>query len=177
MSGNSFERAVNEPVELVAYDESWPERFRVERDRLMGLFPDQLLEIEHFGSTAVPGMSAKPVIDMLGGVTSMAAADRLMGPLLDAGYATSHAYNAGLQGRRWLMRHAGGRRTHHLHLVVHDGEEWHRRLDFRDALRSNPDLRTRYAAFKKELAERHRLDRESYTDAKADFVRSVIGKP
>jgi GrpB-like predicted nucleotidyltransferase (UPF0157 family) len=170
----SLKRAIYEEVSLAPYNPQWPSLFAAERDRLIRLFPAQLLCVEHFGSTAIPGMPAKPIIDLLGGVESMAVADALVEPLLQSGYTTSAEFNATLADRRWFMRWASGQRTHHLHLVVMSGAEWRQRLQFRDELRSDARLAQRYALLKAELAAQHSKDREAYTDAKAEFVRSVI---
>ncbi|MCC5883884.1 MAG: GrpB family protein [Halomonas sp.] len=172
----SLQQAIDEPVHLVEYDPVWPARFDAERDRLWERFQTELLDVQHIGSTAIPGMPAKPIIDVMAGVGSMAVADALFEPLLDNGYVTSVEFNAGLSDRRWLMRHAHGRRTHHLHVVVHNGEVWRQRLAFRDALRADPIQATRYAALKRELASRHHEDREAYTRAKGEFVRSIISQ-
>lgn len=169
----SLKRAIHEDVALCPYDTQWPARFVAERERLLSLFPTQLLDVQHFGSTAIPGMPAKPIIDLLGGVASMAVADALMVPLLQSHYTTSAEFNATLTDRRWLMRWANGRRTHHLHLVVMGGAEWLHRLRFRDALRADPSLAERYAHLKRDLVARHRTDREAYTQAKTAFVLSV----
>jgi GrpB-like predicted nucleotidyltransferase (UPF0157 family) len=170
----SLQRAIGEQVRLVPYDSRWPALFELERDRLLRLFPKELLGVEHFGSTAVPGMVAKPVIDLLGGVASMQAADALIQPLLQSLYTTSAEFNATLKDRRWLMRWADGRRTHHLHLVVMDGTEWQRLLRFRDLLRSDADLARRYAAHKLELVAKHGGERDAYTNAKTDFVLAAL---
>ena len=140
------------------------------------LFPTQFLDIQHFGSTAIPGMPAKPIIDLLAGVESMVVADSLVEPLLNSAYTTSAEFNATLIERRWLMRWANGRRTHHLHIVVFGGTEWRRRLRFRDLLRSDTELAHRYAVLKQELAMRHSIDREAYTSAKSEFVLSLVGE-
>ncbi|WP_437675925.1 GrpB family protein [Sorangium sp. So ce131] len=171
----SLERAIHEEVALVPYDPQWPALFAAERARLLTLFPSQLLDVQHFGSTAIPGMPAKPIIDLLAGVESMPVADSLVAPLLDSAYTTSAEFNATLTDRRWFMRWSDGRRTHHLHVVVLDGPEWRRRLRFRDVLRSDAELAKRYALLKEELAAQHRTDREAYTRAKTDFVLSVVG--
>lgn len=126
----SLERAIHEEVALVPYDPQWPSLFGTERERLMRLFPSQLLDVQHFGSTAIPGMPAKPIIDILAGVESMAVAESLVEPLLRSSYTTSAEFNATLADRRWFMRWADGRRTHHLHLVVLGRIEWRRRLRF-----------------------------------------------
>jgi GrpB-like predicted nucleotidyltransferase (UPF0157 family) len=171
----SLEQAIHEEVSLVSYDPQWPSIFEAESERLVGLFPSQFLYIQHFGSTAIPGMAAKPIIDLLAGVESMVVADSLVQPLLNSGYTTSAEFNATLIDRRWFMRWANGRRTHHLHIVVFGGTEWHRRLRFRDVLRSNAELARCYALLKEELAAQHSVDREAYTRAKSEFVLSVVG--
>ena len=135
--------------------------------------PARLINIQHIGSTAVPGLAAKPVIDILAGVVSMAAARALVAPLCTQGYTASAEFNATLVDRQWLMRWAEGHRSHHLHLVVHGAEVWTQRLRFRDALRTDAALAARYAALKAELAARYPNDREAYTEGKAAFVRSV----
>lgn len=170
----SLQQAIDEKVHLADYDPAWPPRFDAERDRLLERFPADLLDVQHIGSTAIPGMPAKPIIDVMAGVASMAVADVLFEPLLDFGYVTSVEFNATLSDRRWFMRHAHGRRTHHLHVVVHDGDLWRQRLAFRDTLRRDAALAARYAALKRELASCHREDREAYTRAKGDFVRSIV---
>src|SRR5258705_1141785 len=164
----SLERAIHEEVALVPYDLHWPSLFEAERERLVGLFPSQLLDIQHFGSTAIPGMPAKPIIDVLAGVKSRTVADSLVEPLLHSGYTTSAEFNATLTDRRWFMRWAHGRRTHHLHLVVLGGIQWRRRLRFRDMLRSDTKLAHRYALLKEEVAAQHRTDPEAYTRAKSE---------
>src|SRR6185312_10361312 len=133
----SVGRAIREEVVLVPYETSWPSAFLAERERLLRLFPQQLLQIEHFGSTAIPGMVSKPIIDILAGVESMAIADEIFEALLVNGYTTSRDFNAKLPDRRWFMRVANGRRTHHLHIVEFGGRQWRVRLHFRDALRKD----------------------------------------
>ena len=167
--------AINEDIALSAYDPSWPGLFAAERERLLARFPSALIAVEHIGSTAVPGLGAKPIIDMLAGVSSLAEADALVELLCRSGYTTSAEFNATLPESRWLMRWADGHRTHHLHLAIHGGPFWEKRLRFRDALRASPELAARYLLLKTELASKYRTDREAYTDAKNEFVRSVVG--
>ncbi len=169
----SLDAAINESVALHASDPAWTGVFEQERARLHALEPDTFVQIEHFGSTAVPGLLAKPVIDILAGVRTLAGVDDLVDRLCDNGYTTSREFNATLADRRWLMRWKNGHRTHHLHVVVHSGAAWNDRLDFRDALRRDPELAGRYAQLKLALAAQHRDDREAYTEAKAAFVRAA----
>lgn len=171
---DKLNQAIAEGVRLVAYDETWPHLFDAERERLLTLSP-QLLQVEHFGSTAVPGMAAKPVIDILVGVESMAVADSLVELILGLGYLTSREFNATLSDRRWFMRAANGKRTHHLHVVELGGSQWQQRLLFREKLRSNNHLAQQYGELKVQLAAMHKWDREAYTNAKSQFVEMVIG--
>ncbi len=162
-------------VEIQPYDPQWPARFAVERARLLQLLPESFLGIEHFGSTAVPGLAAKPVIDILAGVESMRVADELLDPLCEAGYDTSKEFNATLKDRRWLMLHKDGQRTHHLHLVIFGDVNWRRSLAFRDALRGDHALAQRYEFLKQTLAKQPPDDREAYTAAKGAFVDAALG--
>ena len=169
----SLNAAIHEEVMLQAYDRRWPDRFVAERDRLLALLPLVFVDIEHIGSTAVPGLVAKPIVDLMAGVETMAMAKSLAEPLCDNGYTTSAEFNATLTDRQWFMRWADGHRTHHLHIVVYGGDVWARHLRFRDALRASPVFAARYAALKAELAVRHPTDREAYTSAKTAFVNSL----
>ncbi|MGD0981540.1 MAG: GrpB family protein, partial [Solirubrobacteraceae bacterium] len=118
--------------------------------------------------TAVPGLAAKPVIDIMAMVADM---DGCVPALVErAGYQFPVAYNAALTDRRWLCRPSAAYRTHHLHLVA-DQQELDRHLRFRDALRDDPQLAGEYAALKRDLAERMADDRDGYTAAKTAFIR------
>jgi len=171
---DSLHSAVHEQVWLQAYDAAWPSAFALERGRLLALFPGQFIDIQHIGSTAVPGLTAKPIIDLLAGVASMAEAEAVSAPLCGAGYTTSKEFNDSLADRKWFMRWRDGHRTHHLHVVVFGSRIWTEWLQFRDALRAQPELATRYAALKTELAARYSNDREAYTLAKGEFVAAVL---
>ncbi len=169
----SLAAAINETVALHAFDPAWADAFQRERDRLHDLEPDVFVQIEHIGSTTVPGLAAKPIIDILAGVGTLEHVDALVDRLCEHGYTTSKEFNATLADRRWLMRWRNGHRTHHLHIVVHEGVPWRDRLAFRDALRRDPALAGGYVELKQALANQHENDREAYTAAKADFVRAV----
>lgn len=152
-------------VEIVEYDSAWPAAFQSERERLAPLLNG--VDIHHFGSTAIPGLAAKPVIDMIALVGDL---DAPIAALVEsAGYQFPRAFNATLAHRRFLCYPSVSHRTHHLHLVD-EYQELERRLRFRDLLRSDPALARKYAALKRALAERHREDREAYTEAKSEFI-------
>ncbi|HSI50250.1 MAG TPA: GrpB family protein [Ideonella sp.] len=166
--------AIHEEVRLQPYEPSWPEKFLAEMNRLASLLPGVFSEIAHVGSTAIPGMPAKPIIDVLAGVASMALAKSLAVRICAAGYGTSAEFNDSLADRQWFMRWSQGHRTHHLHVVVHGGDVWRDHLAFRDALRASSELAARYAELKFRLAARHAIDREAYTEAKAEFIRAAL---
>lgn len=118
------------------------------------------------GSTAVPGLLAKPIIDILAGGDSISLADKLIEPLCQEKCVTSMEYNTSLVGRRWLMRWEEGRRTHHLHLMVYGSQEWNRRLVFRNRLIESSKLAPQYGMKKRQWAAEFQSDREAYTSAK-----------
>ena len=104
----------------------------------------------------------------------MTVAEAITEALCRAGYTTSAEFNETLGDRKWFMRWANGHSTHHLHVVVHGADPWNERMRFRDALRQQPELAARYAALKFLLAETHTKDRGAYTEAKTEFVRTVL---
>ena len=166
-------QAINESVRVMPYSDQWPAHFRAERDRLVAIVPE-LLAVEHIGSTAVPGLAAKPIIDMMAALRSVEVEDRIVDRLCGSGYITSTEFNRSLGDRRWLMRHAGGHRTHHLHLVLSDSRHWAECIRFRDALRQDSGLATRYVDLKQRLASQFGSDRDGYGNAKAAFIASVL---
>lgn len=163
-----------EPIYLVPYDPTWPGRFEDERARLARTLSPWLAgPIEHIGSTAVPALTAKPVIDIMAGVrdlpSSLEARDALA--LLDYVY---FPYRADVM--HWFCKPSPARRTHHLHLVPVESALWDERVIFRDYLRSSPAAAAEYAALKAALAAEHPFDREAYTEAKGGFVRSILDR-
>lgn len=160
------------PIHIVAYDPSWPTLFETERTLLTDILRSWLTgPIEHVGSTAVPGMPAKPVIDIMAAVDSLDASRDAALPLREFGYHYA-PYRADVM--HWFCKPGLSLRTHHLHLVPFRSLLWDERLRFRDCLRSTPAIADEYATLKYELAELHRLDREAYTEAKGPFIARVL---
>jgi GrpB-like predicted nucleotidyltransferase (UPF0157 family) len=155
------------PIEIVEYDSSWPASYDAECERLAPLLPG--VRIHHIGSTAVPGLAAKAVIDMIALVddldANVAAAQR-------AGYQLPTLFNVNLVHRRFLCYPTATYRTHHLHLVD-EREDMDRCLRFRDSLRANRKLAADYVALKRALAARFREDRDGYTKAKSKFINDA----
>ena len=172
----SLTRAVDQSVGLVDHDPRWSARFTAERERLMRVLPDAFVDIAHIGSTPIEGLKAKPIIDLLAGVRTLDVMLGLAERLCANGYTSSDTFNRTMTDRQFFMRHAHGERTHHLHLVVHDSEAWVDRVEFNHLLRDDPDLRQRYEALKRALADTHADDREAYTEGKSAFIRAAIGR-
>lgn len=157
------------PVQVADYDPAWPASFEAERSRLMPLLDGA--DIHHIGSTAVPGLAAKPTIDMMALVADI---DAPVAALVEcAGYQFPRAYNSMLSHQRFLCYPSASHRTHHLHLVD-EQQELDRRLRFRDRLRADPALAREYATLKRALASRYANDREAYTDAKRHFIQDQL---
>ena len=172
MTSESTQGSADEAVFLVPYDPDWPRRFEQERELLEDALANWIAgTIEHIGSTAVPELLAKPIIDIMVGVrdltSSMAAREALAG--LDYQY---FPYRSDVM--HWFCKPSPAHRTHHLHLVPFQSPLWIERIAFRDLLRRSPDARKEYAALKASLAERYRTDREAYTDAKGQFVCDMV---
>jgi GrpB-like predicted nucleotidyltransferase (UPF0157 family) len=162
------------PVYIEAYDAAWARRFEVERELLRDVLAPWLAgPIEHVGSTAVVGLAAKPIVDIMAGVPSLAGSRPAIAALAAHGYC-HHSYAADVE--HWFCKPSPELRTHHLHLVPVHSELWRQRLTFRDALRARPALAAEYARLKVELAEQHRFDREAYTQAKSAFIGGVLGE-
>lgn len=165
-------------VEIVPYDSRWPSLFDEEARRLRAVLdPSLVVGLEHFGSTAIPGLSAKPIIDIVIAVRSLAAAQATFG---DALRTLDYVYWADNPKKDRLffvkgMPPYGSKRSHHVHVTEPLGEMW-RRLAFRDYLRTHPDEAETYERLKKRLAADHKTDRETYTDAKAAYIEGVMRK-
>jgi len=163
------------PIEIVDYDPLWPSLFAEERERLRTLIGPWLHgPVEHIGSTAVVGLRAKPVIDIMAGVESLESSRGAIQVLSGLQY-NYWPYKADVM--HWFCKPSSEVRTHHLHLVTVGSALWSERLAFRDRLRSDESSRKEYAALKDELAVRFKHDREAYTEGKTDFVRRMVAKP
>ncbi|HEY6157135.1 MAG TPA: GrpB family protein [Gemmatimonadales bacterium] len=157
-------------MRLVEYDERWPSLFRAEASRILAAAPELRLTLEHVGSTAVPGLCAKPVLDILAGHTAALPALACVSPLERARY--EHRGDAGIVGHQFFRR--GQPRAYHIHLVELGGRLWREYLAFRDYLRSDTRAAAEYADLKRQLAARYPRDREAYISGKSSFVVATI---
>ena len=158
-------------IEISEYQSEWPERFTAERDFLAPLLRPWLVgAIEHIGSTAVPGLAAKPVIDLMAGVSSLEASREAIAVIGDKGYCY-YPYKADIM--HWFCKPTPTLRTHHLHLVPYDSPLWRDQIRFRDLLRQKDEIRRAYEALKKDLAARF-TDRDAYTQHKSSFIADAL---
>jgi GrpB-like predicted nucleotidyltransferase (UPF0157 family) len=158
-----------DPVVIVDYEPRWAGLFAVEKARIVGALKGLDVAVEHVGSTSVPGLAAKPIIDIMVVVPNPATAEKTIAPLTVLG----HEYRGelGIPGRFYFgKRH---RHRYHLHMYPRSHPEIARLLLFRDYLRGNPKAACQYAELKRALAEKLRDDREAYTEAKSDFIKSI----
>jgi GrpB-like predicted nucleotidyltransferase (UPF0157 family) len=159
------------PVEIVPYDPAWPDQFAAEAEILRRALAEWIAgPIEHIGSTAIPGLAAKPVIDIMLGVESLEASRPAIAAAAELGYCYA-PYQADVE--HWFCKPSFAFRTHHLHLIPAGTPQWKRPIAFRNYLRDHADVAAEYEALKRRLAVEHRADREAYTAAKRPFIDRV----
>ena len=160
------------PIEIAEYDPRWVEAFQLERQVLCDALAPWLVGMpEHIGSTAVPGLAAKPIIDIMAPVPSLEGSRGAIAAAARTGYVY-FPYRAEVM--HWFCKPSPSVRTHHLHLVPLGSRLWNERLAFRDILRTDENLRTEYRILKLALAAKYCQDREGYTDAKSPFIYRVL---
>jgi len=159
-------------IELRDYDPRWPEMFREERDRIQGALGHVAMDIQHVGSTAVPGLAAKPIIDIMVAVEDLRDTHGYFPGLASLGYSNiPHDEDS---TRRFFLK--GMPRTHHVHVVNSRSWTYWKHLLFRDYLMDHPCTSEEYECLKRVLAKRHRDDRGKYLEGKSDFIGSVMDR-
>lgn len=159
-------------IVLVPHDTAWAAAFAREAAAIAAALADLPVELQHIGSTAIPEIVAKPVLDLLAVVPRVASLDTRTDRLAALGYEALGEF--GIPGRRYFRKDsAAGMRTHQLHAFDAGSPEAQRHLDFRDYLRAFPAEAAAYATLKQHLARRHRNDGRAYSDGKTEFVRAV----
>lgn len=164
---------VSAPLRLVTHDGTWAARFSAEAERIRGALGTRVLAVEHVGSTAVPGLVGKPVLDLGLAVDSAEAADACVAPLTALGYEYRGPYGDDPR-RRYYVLDRRGRRAVQVHLYVLPASGWDEKLAFRDALRADPGLAAAYAAEKRRVAEAVGWDKRAYSVAKGPFVERAL---
>ena len=162
-------------VIIVDYDNKWPSLYEKERQLIGMTLEHRMKAIEHIGSTAVPNLGGKNIIDIMVGVNNADEANECLFPLEEIGYKdvtpqpndTEWYYCLGKRDQRV---------RYHLHLVKFNGKHWKKHIIFRDFLRRNPEVAQVYFNLKKELAAKYGTDRLGYTEAKSEFIKSTISR-
>jgi len=163
-------------IYLVEYDPEWPNLAVEEISAVRKVLPfSWVKDIQHIGSTSIPNLTAKPIIDIYVGVESIELGQLAIEPIKSLGYQY-WAENPNKLKMFFVkgMPPFGEKRTHHVHIVEYQGDYWQATLIFRDYLRNHPECATQYAELKKTLADQFKYDREAYTDAKSEFVNSIL---
>ncbi len=163
------------PIVILDYDPAWPEAYERERRLIKETLSGLIIAIEHIGSTAVPGLGAKPIVDLMAGIGSFADAAACIMPLWSIEYCNQPEIIARLRLHddslfvKWSM----GRAAVHLHVTEYGGRFWHEKLLFRDLLRTHPDVAREYEALKRTLAPQF-SDGPSYSTAKTAFIQAAL---
>jgi GrpB-like predicted nucleotidyltransferase (UPF0157 family) len=163
---------LSKPISVEPYDPQWPTQFEQEKRRVLTVLGPLLLRIEHFGSTSVPGLAAKPIIDMLGAVRHLEDVSAFVEPLRGLGYEDA-AIQLGywtVPDRRLFCVGSYNEGSHHLHLVELNSTPWVGNLRVRDFLRTHPEVAEQYARLKENLAVAHGTDIDSYTEGKTALL-------
>jgi GrpB-like predicted nucleotidyltransferase (UPF0157 family) len=165
------------PVVVVPYDPAWPEWFERARTELGGALGGAAVTIEHVGSTSVPGLAAKPIVDIVIGVDTFARGRDVIEPVEALGYTYVPELESELPNRRYFRRYAreGEPVDYHVHMYEAGHPELLEYREFRDRLRADRELARAYEELKLELAVRFRDDRGAYTEGKEEFVRAALG--
>jgi len=161
-----------QPVEIVEYDPLWPVKFEEERQVLVRTLASWLAgPIEHVGSTAIPGLAAKPVVDIMAAVSTLEGSRGAIEAATELGYCY-FPYQA--ESEHWFCKPSPMFRTHHLHMVPIGSAKWLQTIAFRDYLRAHPTVAAEYEALKRNLAQEFHFDREAYTEAKRPFIDRIL---
>ncbi|MGF1517875.1 MAG: GrpB family protein [Nodosilinea sp.] len=159
-------------VQVHSPNPQWPQDFEAEAAQIALALGDNVAHIHHIGSTSIPNIYAKPVIDMLVEVTDIDQVDACDGAMVALGYTAMGEY--GLPGRRYFRKdNDEGVRTHHVHTFQLGSSEVVRHLAFRDFMRANPDCAQQYSDLKRALAAQHPNDIDGYMDGKDEFVKAM----
>jgi len=179
--------AASNRIYIAEYDPRWPAMFEEERSRLQAAIGEWAADIQHVGSTAIPGIAAKPIIDIAIHLNLLVDALKCITPLVEhLQYECLGEF--GIPDRIYFRKptatplsgqiagHDRAGRTHQIHMYPLGHEQFAKHITFRDYLRTHPDAARQYEALKRELAVRHAGDVEAYADAKSDFVQSILRK-
>ncbi|MFN8771073.1 MAG: GrpB family protein [Neisseriaceae bacterium] len=175
---STINRGANTKIEIEEHNPNWAEMFKIERELILKNSQDYIEDIQHVGSTAVPGLAAKPTIDICIGVKSLEIADKyIISSLKLMGYDYLQFLEEGIPQRRYLQKLDDTcKHLFHIHIVVKDGVLWNEYINFRDYLIKNPHIAREYEEHKLKLKELYSSNRNLYTEGKAEFINNIISK-
>lgn len=159
-----------EPIVVVDYDANWCSQYEQEKSRILDALVDTIADIQHIGSTSVPGLAAKPIIDIILGLEKIPLLSTQLVSLEALGY--TYCGESGIPRRHFF--HRGMPRTHHIHAVQVNSDLWQRNILFRDFLRSHPQAAQQYETLKRKLAAEFRNDRDRYGDSKTPLIEQLL---
>ena len=176
-------KAVSDNIYIADYDPRWPQMFEDERTRIVDAIGEWAADVQHVGSTSIPGIAAKPIIDIAVHLHTLVDALKCITPLVEhLQYECLGEF--GIPDRIYFRKpttsplpgqsHDGVGRTHQIHMYPLGHDQYAKQITFRDYLRAHPEATSEYEALKRELAVRHAGDIEAYAEAKSDFVQSIL---
>ena len=160
-------------IEVVSYNSNWKGMYKEESKKIKNVFSDIIIDIHHIGSTAIPGIKAKPVIDILVEVKNIEGVDQYNHKMKELGYEAMGEY--GIPKRRFF-RKGENNRTHHIHIFQVGNEEIKRHINFKEYLIAHPDKAREYSKLKEKLANKYTYNVENYTNGKSDFIKEIDRK-
>ncbi len=162
-------------VSLSSHNKNWSSIFESEKNKILKVLGNKVIDIQHIGSTSISRILAKPVIDMAVGMKSLKNGKQIIKKMGDAGYFYRPKY--GRTDQHILFAKGNeDKRTHYIHIMKYNGVIWKRDLKFRDYLRNNPKKAKEYENLKKKLAKKYPNNRPLYTEAKTNFILKIINK-
>jgi len=156
---------------VVPYNPDWPNLYSIEARKIAAVLAGEMMTIRHIGSTAVPGIKAKPIIDFLIEVHNIERVDEFKDAMMELRYEPRG--ENGIPGRRYFIKNTEGVRTHHVHIYQTGHPNIERHVDFRDYMRTHPEEAKAYSFLKEELVQRFREDSLQYTEGKGTFIREI----
>lgn len=161
-------------VKLSKYNPKWKTLFEEESALIFSAAEDFIVDIQHIGSTAIPDIVAKPIIDILAAINSLSNIAKIIDPLKTVGFI--YRGEQGIPDRHLFVKGGEDYRTHHLHVVEKEHSEWAKHIIFRNYLRKHPQEAQEYSKLKQDLLKKYELDREKYTESKSNFVERILKK-
>ncbi|TFG11015.1 GrpB family protein [Candidatus Heimdallarchaeota archaeon] len=161
-------------VELKTYNPKWREFYEQESKVISSQISDFLVDIQHIGSTAIPGIIAKPIIDIAVAINSLENIAKIIEPLSEIGFV--YRGEQGIPDRHLFIKGGEELRTHHIHVMHKSHYEWKKHILFRDYLLNHPEEVQKYSELKRRLEKQFKQDRESYTESKSEFIEGILEK-